>query len=199
MDRAEGTDPSPIPEDVTKHNDGSPTPGSEAQPHPRTGQGRLRRLCGKTWNPGVVRGQALFLNLFPCEAEATWFSAGDGRVHLLPDLDLISGPPLIAARRPAAFPPGSAQSTEPDPLHHCVSGCRVEVVPFCSLTQIRLSRRCAGVRESEVSSQGMNFLVFREIMGVTGRDDVDPDEKVRGYQEVKVSCSQLCPVPSWIH
>ena len=50
-----------------------------------------------------------------------------------------------------------------------------------------------------MSSQGMNFLVFREIMGVTGRDDVDPDEKVRGDQEVKVSCSQLCPVPSWIH
>ena len=45
----------------------------------------------------MVRGQALFLNLFPCEAGATWFSAGDGRVHLLPDLDLISGPPLIAA------------------------------------------------------------------------------------------------------
>ena len=174
VDRAEGTDPSPIPEDVTKHNDGSPTPGSEAQPHPRTGQGRLRRLCGKTWNPGVVRGQALFLNLFPCEAEATWFSAGDGRVHLLPDLDLISGPPLIAAPPPAAFPPGSAQSAEPDPVHHCVFGCRVEFVPFCSLTQIRLSRRCAGVRESEVSSQGMNFLVFREIMGVTGRDDVGP-------------------------
>ena len=166
--------PSPIPEDVTKHNEGLPTPGSEVQPHPRTGQGRLRGSCGKTWNPGVVRGQALFLNLFPCEAGATWFSAGDGRVHLLPDLDLISGPPRIAARRPAAFPPGSAQSTEPDPLHHCVFGCRVEFVPFCSLTQIRLSRRCAGVRESEVSSQGMNFLVFREIMGVTGRDDVGP-------------------------
>ena len=106
----------PCPEDVTKCNDRRPTPGSEAQPHPRTGQGRLHRLCGKTWNPGVVRGQALFLNLFPCEAGATWFSANDGRVHLLPDLNLISGPPLIAARRPAAFPPGSAQSAEPDPL-----------------------------------------------------------------------------------
>ena len=96
-EHAEGMDPSPAPEDVTKHNDGRPTPGSEVQPHPRTGQGRLRRSCGKTWNPGVVRSQALFLNLFPCEAGATWFSAGDGRVHLLPDLDLISGPPLIAA------------------------------------------------------------------------------------------------------
>ena len=116
VERAKGTDPSSVPEDVTKRNDGRPTPGSEAQPHPRTGQGRLHRLCGKTWNPGVVRGQALFLNLFPCEAGATWFSANDGRVHLLPDLNLISGPPLIAARRPAAFPPGSAQSAEPDPL-----------------------------------------------------------------------------------
>ena len=122
----------------------------------------------------MVRGQALFLNLFPCEAGATWFSAGDGRVHLLLDLDLISGDPLIAARGPAAFPPGSAQSTEPDPLHHCVLSCRGEFVPFCSLTQIRLSHRCAGVRESEVSSQGMNFLVFREIIGVTGREDVEP-------------------------
>ena len=178
VERAEGTDPFPDPEDVTKHNDGRPTPGSEVQPHPRTGQGRLRGSCGKTWNPGVVRGQALFLNLFPCEAGTTWFSAGDGRVHLLPDLDLISGPPLIAARPPAAFPPGSAQSAEPDPLHHCVFGwkprCSVEFLPFCSLTQIRLSRRYAGVRESEVSSQGMNFLAFREIIGVTGRDDVGP-------------------------
>ena len=113
----------------------------------------------------MVRGQALFLNL-TCEAGATWFSAGDGRVHLLPDRDLIRGPPLIAARGPAAFPPGSAQSAEPDPLHPCVFGWkpryRVEFVPFCSLTQIRLSRGCAGVRESEVSSQGTNFLVFRE-------------------------------------
>ena len=97
VERAKGTDPSRAPEDVKNHNDGRPTPGLEAQPHPRTGQGRLRRSCGKTWNPGVVRSQALFLNLFPCEAGATWFSAGDGRVHLLPDLDLISGPPLIAA------------------------------------------------------------------------------------------------------
>ncbi|MXQ99694.1 hypothetical protein E5288_WYG008578 [Bos mutus] len=39
VERAEGTDPSPAPEDVTKHNDRRPTPGSEAQPHPRTGQG----------------------------------------------------------------------------------------------------------------------------------------------------------------
>ena len=123
VERAKGMNPSPIPEDVTKHNEGLPTPGSEVQPHPRTGQGRLRRSYGKTWNPGVVRGPALFLNLFPCEAGATWFSAGDGRVHLLPDLDLISGPPRIAARPPAAFPPGSAQSAEPDPLHHCVFGC----------------------------------------------------------------------------
>ena len=122
----------------------------------------------------MVRGPALFLNLFPCEAGATWFSAGDGRVHLLPDLDLLLGPPLIAAPGLAAFPPVSAQSAEPDPLHRCVFGCRVEFVSFSSLTQIRLSRRCAGVRESEVSSQGMNFLVFREIIGVTGRDDVGP-------------------------
>ncbi|MXQ96487.1 hypothetical protein E5288_WYG002740 [Bos mutus] len=50
-EHAEGMDPSPAPEDVTKHNDGRPTPGSEVQPHPRTGQGRLRRSCGKTWNP----------------------------------------------------------------------------------------------------------------------------------------------------
>lgn len=178
VERAEATDPSPAPEDVTKRNDGRPVPGSEVQPHPRSGQGRFRRSCGKTWNPGLVRGQALFLNLFPCEAGATWFSAGDGWVHLLPDLDLISGPPLRAARGPAAFPPGSAQSAEPDPLYHCVFGwkprCGVEFVPFCSLTQIRLSHTCAGVRESEVSSQGMNFLVFREMIGVTGRDDVGP-------------------------
>ena len=60
----------------------------------------------------MVRGQALFLNLLTCEAGATWYSAGDGRVHLLPDRDLIRGPPLIAARGPAAFPPGSAQSAD---------------------------------------------------------------------------------------
>ena len=68
VERAKGMNPSPIPEDVTKHNEGLPTPGSEVQPHPRTGQGRLRRSYGKTWNPGVVRGPALFLNLFLCEA-----------------------------------------------------------------------------------------------------------------------------------
>ena len=68
VERAKRTDPSPAPEDVTKHNDSCPTPGSEVQPHPRTGQGRLRRSYGKTWNPGVVRGPALFLNLFLCEA-----------------------------------------------------------------------------------------------------------------------------------
>ena len=43
VERAEGTDPSPAPEGVTKRNDARPTPGSEVQPHPRTGQGRLRR------------------------------------------------------------------------------------------------------------------------------------------------------------
>ncbi|KAI4549064.1 hypothetical protein MG293_001394 [Ovis ammon polii] len=38
VERAEGTDPSPAPEGVKKRNDACPTPGSEVQPHPRTGQ-----------------------------------------------------------------------------------------------------------------------------------------------------------------
>ena len=135
VERAEATDPSPAP---------------KVRQSARTAAQRLdQRLSliqevDKGGPAGSVRGQALFLNLFPCEAGATWFSAGDGWVHLLPDLDLISGPPLRAARGPAAFTPRSAQSAEPEPLYPCVFGwrprCGVEFVPFCSLTQIRLCR-----------------------------------------------------------
>ncbi|XDA70426.1 hypothetical protein R6Z07F_000795 [Ovis aries] len=42
VERAEETDPSRAPEGVKKRNDARPTPGSEVQPHPRTGQGGLR-------------------------------------------------------------------------------------------------------------------------------------------------------------
>ncbi|KAG5215203.1 hypothetical protein JEQ12_000779 [Ovis aries] len=38
VERAEETDPSRAPEGVKKRNDARPTPGSEVQPHPRTGQ-----------------------------------------------------------------------------------------------------------------------------------------------------------------
>ena len=108
VERAEATDPSPAP---------------KVRESARTAVQRMdQRLSliqevDKGGPAGPVRGQALFLNLFPCEAGATWFSAGDGWVHLLPDLDLISGPPLRAARGPAAFTPRSAQSAEPDPLY----------------------------------------------------------------------------------
>ena len=130
VERAEGTDPSPAP---------------KVRQSARTAAQRLdQRLSliqevDKGGPAGSVRGQALFLNLFPCEAGAPWFSAGDEWVHLLPDLELISGPPLRAARGPAAFTPRSAQSAEPDPLYPCVFGwrprCGVEFVPLFSLTQ----------------------------------------------------------------
>ena len=107
VERAEGTDPFPDPEDVTKHNDGRPTPGSEVQPHPRTGQGRLRRSYGKTWNPGVVRGPALFLNLFLCEAGPLG-SQPVKSVSIYPEVCRDSGASPIMAGGPTGSRPGNS-------------------------------------------------------------------------------------------
>ena len=93
LERAEGRDPPTTPKEMprretqpkTKRNTGCLTPRSEVQPHPRpveTGRGSWVKTCYR----GLVRGHPLFLNLFPCEAGATWFSAGDEPVSLLPEL-----------------------------------------------------------------------------------------------------------------
>ena len=120
--------------------------------HPRCGYGRRGRSWGKTWNPGLVRSKALFLNLFPCGAGATWLSAGDKRVRLLPDLWPTSGPLLIMTQGPVAFPPRSAQSAEPDALRPVslapAGGVELNSFSFVLWLKWEVSLTCAGVRES---------------------------------------------------
>ena len=79
---------------------------------------------------------------------------------------------LIMVHLLAPFPPRPAQFAEPDVLHLWVFGssprCRVEFGLFCSVTQIKLFRTCAGVRESQVCFRGMYYyLVFRDMIHVS--------------------------------
>ena len=106
-----------------------------------------------------------------------------------------SWPLLIVARGPVAFP----QSAEPDAVHPAslapAGGVELNSF-FCSVTQIRCLSRVLGWGKAK-SSQGINFLVFRDIVGVSGRDYLGPRWEGAGISEGKgilkslLSCALL--------
>ena len=93
-----------------------------------------------------------------------------GSVHFLIS-DLAPGALLVTAPLRAPFRAATTQVVESEVLYLPIFGssprCRVGFGLFCSVTQIKLFRKCAELWESQVCFTGMNSLVFRDIIRVS--------------------------------